>query len=372
MPARWRWRCGTAGLVVAGVGAGDARRGVRLPLSEAGVRAARGSRAGSSPSSSRPRAPRWPTPTATSARRRRSWRRPRTIDSYFSVVNIGDGVSRGIIFTNLEDWSDSAPGRSRRSSARCRDSTSRIPGVFAFANNPPAFGWGSPVNFVIQHPDFDCPGQGQRHPAGPGPADAGAAQRGQRPPGQQAASSPSTSTATARRTWASRWATSPRRSRCCWAATRDQHLHPQQQAVRRDRAARPAGPRHAERHDRPVRAGPGRRAGQARGAGQRAGGRGRRGSSTTSTGCAPPPSPPAWPRASPWARRSTRSTASPTRCCRREAAPRWPASRASWRRAARRSTSPSCSRWSWCSWCWRASSSRWCTPSRCCWRCRSR
>src|SRR5262245_37326988 len=28
------------------------------------------------------------------------------IDSYFSVVNIGDGVSRGIIFTNLKDWSE--------------------------------------------------------------------------------------------------------------------------------------------------------------------------------------------------------------------------------------------------------------------------
>ena len=30
-----------------------------------------------------------------------------------------------------------------------------IPGVFAFANNPPAFGFGSPVQFVIQQPDFD-------------------------------------------------------------------------------------------------------------------------------------------------------------------------------------------------------------------------
>src|ERR687898_1066838 len=28
------------------------------------------------------------------------------INSFFSVVNIGDGVSRGIIFTNLDDWSD--------------------------------------------------------------------------------------------------------------------------------------------------------------------------------------------------------------------------------------------------------------------------
>jgi multidrug efflux pump len=30
-----------------------------------------------------------------------------------------------------------------------------IPGVFAFANNPPAFGWGNPLQFVVRHPDFD-------------------------------------------------------------------------------------------------------------------------------------------------------------------------------------------------------------------------
>ncbi|MCZ6824157.1 MAG: efflux RND transporter permease subunit, partial [Gemmatimonadetes bacterium] len=35
-----------------------------------------------------------------------------------------------------------------------------IPGVFVFANNPPAFGWGSPVNFVVRNPDFDSLGVG--------------------------------------------------------------------------------------------------------------------------------------------------------------------------------------------------------------------
>ncbi len=76
------------------------------------------------------------------------------IESYFSVVNIGDGVSRGIIFADLVDWSDRD-----RSVQEIIDEVQGqyfgIPGVFAFANNPPAFGWGSPVNFVIQHPDFD-------------------------------------------------------------------------------------------------------------------------------------------------------------------------------------------------------------------------
>ncbi len=75
------------------------------------------------------------------------------IESYFSVVNIGDGVSRGIIFSNLKDWSD----RERSAEEVIGGVQAQyfgIPGVFAFATNPPAFGWGSPVNFVIQHPDF--------------------------------------------------------------------------------------------------------------------------------------------------------------------------------------------------------------------------
>ena len=81
------------------------------------------------------------------------------VDSYFSVVNIGDGVSRGIIFTNLDDWSK----RDRSVQEIVNEVQAQffgIPGVFAFANNPPAFGWGSPVNFVIQHSDFDSLAKG--------------------------------------------------------------------------------------------------------------------------------------------------------------------------------------------------------------------
>jgi len=81
------------------------------------------------------------------------------VSSFFSVVNIGDGVSRGIIFTNLEDWAD----RDRSVMEVVNEVQGQyfgIPGVFAFANNPPAFGWGSPVNFVIQHPDFDLLAKG--------------------------------------------------------------------------------------------------------------------------------------------------------------------------------------------------------------------
>ena len=75
------------------------------------------------------------------------------VDSYFSVVNIGNGVSRGIIFSNLVDFAK----RTRSMNdiiGEVQGQLFGIPGVLAFANNPPAFGWGNPVNFVIQHPDF--------------------------------------------------------------------------------------------------------------------------------------------------------------------------------------------------------------------------
>jgi multidrug efflux pump len=75
------------------------------------------------------------------------------IDHFFSVVNIGNGVSRGIIFSDLEDWST----RTRSVQeilGEIQPQFFAIPGVFVFANNPPAFGWGSPVNFVVQHSDF--------------------------------------------------------------------------------------------------------------------------------------------------------------------------------------------------------------------------
>ena len=76
------------------------------------------------------------------------------VDSYFSVVNLGDGVSRGMIFTNLVDFKQ----RTRSIQeiiGEVQGGYFGIPGVFAFANNPPAFGFGSPVQFVIQNPDFD-------------------------------------------------------------------------------------------------------------------------------------------------------------------------------------------------------------------------
>ena len=265
----------------------------------------------------------------------------------------------------------SARARSRTSSARSSGSYFGIPGVFAFANNPPAFGFGSPVNFVIQNPDFDLLVQGNdtllaRARQVKGLVNVDSDLRVNKPEldGELRP----------RPRRGPRRARGRRRHDAPGAAGRqpDQHVHPEQQAVRRHRAARSARAGHAERHDRPLRPRPGRRAGQARGAGQREGGRGAARAQPLQPGARLDPHRRPGARASRSARRSTRSTASPTRCCPRAAAPRSPASRASWRRAARRSTSRSCSPCWWCSWCWRASSSRWSTRSPCCWPCRSR
>ena len=76
------------------------------------------------------------------------------VASYFSVVNIGDGVSRGMIFTNLVDF-DQRTRSIQDIIGGVQGGYFAIPGVLAFANNPPAFGFGSPVQFVLQNPDFD-------------------------------------------------------------------------------------------------------------------------------------------------------------------------------------------------------------------------
>jgi multidrug efflux pump len=64
-------------------------------------------------------------------------------------------VNGGIVFSLLTDWSE----RNRSAQdviGEVQPQLFGIPGVFAFANNPPAFGgFGQPVQFVVRHPDFD-------------------------------------------------------------------------------------------------------------------------------------------------------------------------------------------------------------------------
>jgi multidrug efflux pump len=77
------------------------------------------------------------------------------ITMFNSVVGRGNQVNGGFLFTRLKDWSD----RDRTAQDIIKDiqpKLSQIPGVMAFANNPPAFGgFGQPVQFVVRHPDFD-------------------------------------------------------------------------------------------------------------------------------------------------------------------------------------------------------------------------
>jgi multidrug efflux pump len=83
------------------------------------------------------------------------------VEMYFSVTGGFTGSpSRGIVFTRLNDWSI----RKRSVQDVINEVQGQffgIPGAFVFATNPPAFGgFGYPVEFVIQHPDFQKLGQG--------------------------------------------------------------------------------------------------------------------------------------------------------------------------------------------------------------------
>ncbi len=76
------------------------------------------------------------------------------VDSYFSIIGFGGRVSNGIMFVRLTDWSE----RDRSVQeiiGEIQPQFFAVPGILAFASNPPAFGFGSPVQYVVRHPDFD-------------------------------------------------------------------------------------------------------------------------------------------------------------------------------------------------------------------------
>ena len=76
------------------------------------------------------------------------------IHNIFSVVNFGNGVSGGIVFVMLDDWS-TRKRSVQQVLAEVQPQLFGIPGIFAFANAPSGFGgFGSPVQFVVQNPDF--------------------------------------------------------------------------------------------------------------------------------------------------------------------------------------------------------------------------
>jgi multidrug efflux pump len=72
----------------------------------------------------------------------------------FSIVGFGGRVNSGIMFTRLDDWDD----RDRSVQeiiGEIQPQFFGIPGVLAFASNPPAFGFGNPVQFVVRDANFD-------------------------------------------------------------------------------------------------------------------------------------------------------------------------------------------------------------------------
>ena len=170
-PARSGWRSGTAGR-------GARRRGVRhrrrrggLPVAQARVRAAGGQglvlhlrhRARGLVAGLHRRIP--------APGRGDRWARPRTSRATSAWSNIGDGVSRGMIFTNLDDWSKRealGAGHHQRGAA----AVLRHPGRVRVRQQSAGLRVrAARCNFVIQHPDFDSLAQGQRHAAGAGAPD---------------------------------------------------------------------------------------------------------------------------------------------------------------------------------------------------------
>jgi len=77
------------------------------------------------------------------------------VANVFSIVGRGSRANSGMMFVRLKDWSE----RDRNVTQiieEIRPRLAAVPGVLAFANNPPAFGgFGQPVQFVVKHPDFD-------------------------------------------------------------------------------------------------------------------------------------------------------------------------------------------------------------------------
>ena len=76
------------------------------------------------------------------------------VASYFSITGFFGGVNNGIIFARLVDWGERERGVDEIL-AEIRPQLFAIPGLFAFASAPAAIGFGSPVSYVVRHPNFD-------------------------------------------------------------------------------------------------------------------------------------------------------------------------------------------------------------------------
>src|SRR5919109_2629936 len=78
------------------------------------------------------------------------------IRSSFAVVGFGGPPSSGVVGALLEDW-DERDRSVQDVIGEIQPKFFGVPGIFAFATNPPAFGgFTPPVQFVVQHRDFEA------------------------------------------------------------------------------------------------------------------------------------------------------------------------------------------------------------------------
>ncbi len=79
------------------------------------------------------------------------------VERYFTVIGFGGNVASGISFVRLKDLPDRDRGVDEIL-AEVRPQLFSIPGILAFATNPPAIGGGfqsAQVGFVVRHPNYD-------------------------------------------------------------------------------------------------------------------------------------------------------------------------------------------------------------------------
>ena len=80
--------------------------------------------------------------------------RTKDIDGYFTVIgSFLGGVNRGIVFVQLADWSN-RKRTAQQIMAEVQPQLFGVSGVLAFAFIPTPLGFGSPVDFVVQNPEF--------------------------------------------------------------------------------------------------------------------------------------------------------------------------------------------------------------------------
>jgi multidrug efflux pump len=82
--------------------------------------------------------------------------RTKGVRSSFAVIGFGGPPSSGFLGTILDDW-DERDHSAQDIIGEVQPKFFGVPGVFAFAINPPAFGgFGAPVQFVVQNRDFEA------------------------------------------------------------------------------------------------------------------------------------------------------------------------------------------------------------------------